>query len=64
MLLRFYKDSTGKRIYTLKEVSPEGACTESAHPAKFSPDDPYSAERIQCKRRFNLLLTQQPGIQY
>jgi hypothetical protein len=28
-------------------------------PARFSPDDKYSRQRIICKRRFGLLLTQQ-----
>jgi len=63
MLLRYYKGPEGKRIYTLKEESPSGACTQSAHPAKFSPDDPFSQERILCKKRFNLLLTQTPGLE-
>lgn len=31
----------GKRIYTLKKVM-SGQVTESAHPARFSPDDKYS----------------------
>eukprot|EP00009_Paramoeba_aestuarina_P000601 CAMPEP_0201506616 /NCGR_PEP_ID=MMETSP0161_2-20130828/519_1 /ASSEMBLY_ACC=CAM_ASM_000251 /TAXON_ID=180227 /ORGANISM="Neoparamoeba aestuarina, Strain SoJaBio B1-5/56/2" /LENGTH=48 /DNA_ID= /DNA_START= /DNA_END= /DNA_ORIENTATION= len=48
----------------MKKVSPDGKPTHSAHPARFSPDDKYSKERIQCKRRFGLLLTQQPEPQY
>jgi len=51
----------GKRIYTLKATSPEGKPTLSAHPARFSPDDKYSQERITTKRRFGLLPTQQPA---
>jgi hypothetical protein len=35
--------------------------THSAHPARFSPDDKFSRERVECKRRFNLLPTQQPA---
>ena len=40
--------------------APDGVPTESAHPARFSPDDKFSRERITCKKRFNLLPTQQP----
>jgi H/ACA ribonucleoprotein complex subunit 3 len=58
MLLKYYVGADGKRIYTLTSHNPEGKVTNTAHPAKFSPDDPYSEERIECKRRFNLLLTQ------
>jgi H/ACA ribonucleoprotein complex subunit 3 len=61
MLLRYYTDGCGKRVYTLKERAPTGECTLSGHPAKFSPDDPYSRERMLLKQRFNLLLTQHPG---
>jgi H/ACA ribonucleoprotein complex subunit 3 len=28
--------------------------------ARFSPDDRFSKERIECKKRFNLLMTQHP----
>ena len=63
MLLRYYVGKEGKRVYTLTESSPEGTCTLSAHPSKFSPDDQFSEERILCKKRFNLLLTQKPKLQ-
>ncbi|KYM88376.1 H/ACA ribonucleoprotein complex subunit 3 [Trachymyrmex zeteki] len=36
----------------------------SAHPARFSVEDKYSRERITMKRRFGLLLTQQPQPSY
>ena len=62
MLLRYYTGKDGKRVYTLSESAPDDSCTFSAHPAKFSPDDQYSEERIICKKRFNLLLTQRPGL--
>ncbi|KAF8819763.1 putative nucleolar protein, structural component of H/ACA snoRNP [Cardiosporidium cionae] len=39
----------------------EGEQTFSPHPARFSPDDKYSAQRLSCKRRFNLLPTQSPA---
>ena len=54
MLLRYYlKD--GKRIYTMSMTNPDGGFTLNAHPARFSPDDKFSNERILLKRRFNLL---------
>jgi H/ACA ribonucleoprotein complex subunit 3 len=49
----------GKRIYTLKKTTEAGEITKSAHPARFSPDDKYSRQRITLKKRFNLLPTQQ-----
>ena len=33
--------------------------TFSAHPARFSPDDKYSDQRIKCKKRFHVLKTQE-----
>jgi H/ACA ribonucleoprotein complex subunit 3 len=35
-----------------------GTPTSSAHPARFSPDDKFSRERIAGKKRFDLLPTQ------
>jgi len=32
-----------------------GKPTESAHPARFSPDDKFSKHRLICKKRFGLL---------
>uniref|UniRef100_V9LKK2 Nucleolar protein 10 n=1 Tax=Callorhinchus milii TaxID=7868 RepID=V9LKK2_CALMI len=61
MFLHYYLDSNGERVYTLKKVDPDGRTTSSAHPARFSPDDKYSRHRIVTKKRFNLLLTQQPA---
>ncbi|KAJ2534741.1 snoRNP complex protein, partial [Coemansia sp. RSA 1933] len=49
----------GKRIYTLKKVTAAGEVTQSAHPARFSPDDKYSRQRVTLKRRFGVLPTQQ-----
>lgn len=51
---------TGERIYTLKKATKDGKITKSAHPARFSPDDKFSRHRITLKKRFGLLLTQQP----
>ncbi|TNJ26828.1 Ribosome biogenesis protein Nop10 [Giardia muris] len=39
--------------HTLQERCPKcGAATRSAHPARFSPDDPYSEERTTFFARF------------
>eukprot|EP00854_Cymbomonas_tetramitiformis_P004380 gene4380-5386_t len=61
MYLMYFMDEAGKRVYTLKKTSPEGPPTDSAHPARFSPDDKFSKERITCKKRFGVLPTQQPA---
>ncbi|KAK9700316.1 Nucleolar RNA-binding protein, Nop10p family [Popillia japonica] len=50
----------GSRVYTLQKKDPAGKPTASAHPARFSPEDKYSRQRITIKKRFNLLMTQQP----
>ncbi|KAI9999492.1 hypothetical protein NQD34_015706, partial [Periophthalmus magnuspinnatus] len=42
------------------KVAPDGQPTSSAHPARFSPDDKFSRHRVTLKKRFGLLLTQQP----
>jgi H/ACA ribonucleoprotein complex subunit 3 len=56
MLLRFStEEGTGRRQYTLQALSASGALTFSAHPARFSPDDKFSSQRVACKRRFQLL---------
>ena len=60
MHLMFYTDAAGKRVYTLKKQDPEGRPTQSAHPARFSPDDKFSRHRVSIKKRFGILLTQQP----
>ena len=59
MLLRYILDTNGKRVYTMK-MSLNGEPTLNAHPARFSPDDKFSAQRIKLKQRYNLLPTQQP----
>lgn len=51
--------SDGKRVYTLLKNTESGEITKSAHPARFSPDDKYSRQRVTLKKRFNLLPTQQ-----
>ena len=43
-----------------QKVDPNGCPTLSAHPARFSPDDKFSKQRVMLKKRFGLLPTQQP----
>lgn len=64
MYLMFYLNPSGDRVYTLAKVDPEGKPTFSAHPARFSPEDKYSRQRITIKKRFGLLPTQQPAPAY
>lgn len=58
MHLMYTLGDDGKRIYTLKKISEDGEITKSAHPARFSPDDKYSRQRVTLKKRFGLLPTQ------
>ena len=60
MHLRYYLDDQGKRVYTLQNAQNSGEHTLNAHPARFSPDDQFSQERMELKKRFNQLPTQQP----
>jgi H/ACA ribonucleoprotein complex subunit 3 len=55
MHLMYYINERGERKYTLKKIDPNGKPTESAHPARFSPDDQYSKYRVTIKRRFGLI---------
>lgn len=48
-------DNEGKRVYTLKKITEDGEITKSAHPARFSPDDKFSRQRVTLKKRFNIL---------
>ncbi|WFD41248.1 snoRNP complex protein [Malassezia japonica] len=59
MHLMYSTGPDGKRLYTLKKTAPNGVMTRSAHPARFSPDDKFSRNRIVIKKRFGLLPTQQ-----
>ena len=58
MYMNYYLDDEGKRVYTLKKESPDGKPTISAHPARFSPDDKFSRERILIKKRFDIISKQ------
>ncbi|KAK4878295.1 hypothetical protein RN001_010801 [Aquatica leii] len=60
MYLMYYLDESGKRVYSLKKTDPEGKPTLTAHPARFSPEDKYSRQRLIIKKRFGILLTQTP----
>ncbi|KAK7378480.1 hypothetical protein VNO80_03922 [Phaseolus coccineus] len=64
MYLQFYINENGDKVYTTKKESPVGLATQSAHPARFSPDDKYSRQRVLLKKRFGLLPTQQPPLKY
>ncbi|KAK3444647.1 hypothetical protein EUGRSUZ_A00909, partial [Eucalyptus grandis] len=64
MYLQFYINDNGDKVYTTKKESPLGLATQSAHPARFSPDDKYSRQRVLLKKRFGLLPTQQPPQKY
>ncbi|KAI9027333.1 H/ACA ribonucleoprotein complex subunit 3 [Phycomyces nitens] len=61
MYLMYYLNDQGERVYTLKKTSPSGFPTKSAHPARFSPDDKFSRQRITIKKRYHILLTQLPA---
>ncbi|CAN6273497.1 unnamed protein product, partial [Urochloa humidicola] len=63
MYLQYYINEKGDKVYTTKE-SPLGVPTQSAHPARFSPDDKYSRQRYLLKKRFGLLPTQKPAQKY
>ena len=64
MHLMYFEDANGKRVYTLKKDDGKGTPSVSAHPARFSPDDKFSRERIATKKRFGLLPTQTEGKDY
>ena len=38
-----------------QKTAPDGKPTHSAHPARFSPDDKFSRQRVTLKKRFDLL---------
>ncbi|CAH1417803.1 unnamed protein product [Lactuca virosa] len=64
MYLQFYINDNGDKVYTTKKESPVGLATQSAHPARFSPDDKFSRQRVLLKKRFGLLPTQKPARKY
>jgi H/ACA ribonucleoprotein complex subunit 3 len=47
-------------LWHAQKTAPDGTPTHSAHPARFSPDDKFSRERVILKKRFGLLPTQRP----
>ena len=42
-------------MWCAQKETPESKPTQSAHPARFSPDDKFSKHRLICKKRFGLL---------
>ncbi|KAK5656900.1 hypothetical protein OQA88_4451 [Cercophora sp. LCS_1] len=46
---------SAKRRYTLKKFLQGEGITQSAHPARFSPDDKYSKYRNAIRRRYGRL---------
>ncbi|KAM7521722.1 hypothetical protein LguiA_011624 [Lonicera macranthoides] len=64
MYLQFYINENGDKVYTTKKESPLGLPVQSAHPARFSPDDKYSRQRYLLKKRFGLLPTQKTPLKY
>ena len=60
MHLMYYLDEEGNRVYSLKKTAPTNAPTISAHPARFSPDDKFSKQRIISKKRHGILMVDQP----
>ncbi|KAF2245846.1 Nop10 family nucleolar RNA-binding protein [Trematosphaeria pertusa] len=54
MHLMYLDGPDGKRIYTLKKAV-DGRIAKSAHPARFSPDDKYSRQRVTYKKRYGVL---------
>ena len=48
----------------MQKEAPDGTPTKSAHPARFSPDDKFSRERITLKKRFGILPTQLGKVEY
>jgi H/ACA ribonucleoprotein complex subunit 3 len=45
----------------VQKETPDGRITESAHPARFSPDDKFSSQRVACKKRFGIYLPDTPA---
>ena len=52
--------STNTTQRNAQKENPDQKVTESAHPARFSPDDKFSRQRVACKKRFGLYLPDQP----
>jgi H/ACA ribonucleoprotein complex subunit 3 len=52
--------SSGLTIAGVQKEDSSGKPTQSAHPARFSPDDKFSRERVTLKKRFGILPTQLP----
>lgn len=57
---RYIAISISPLSFFQQKMDPMGRPTLSAHPARFSPDDKFSKQRVVLKKRFGLLPTQQP----
>jgi len=57
--LNFFPTRSHNLLISQKRTE-DGRPTLSAHPARFSPEDKYSRQRLTIKKRFGLLLTQKP----
>ena len=55
MYLMYYLNEKQERVYTLDKVDPQGKPTLSAHPARFSPEDKYSKQRIVNGKMYDFL---------
>lgn len=51
-----YKTKNQNTLKIKQKSNPEGKVTESAHPARFSPDDKFSSQRVAIKKRFGIYL--------
>ena len=60
MHLLYHLDEAGKRVYTLKKRTIGKTTTSSAHPARFSPDDKFSSQRVALKKRVGIYLPKLP----
>ena len=59
-----YGRATDAPDFATQKTAPDGTPTLSAHPARFSPDDKFSKQRVALKKRFSLLPTQQPEVDF
>ena len=53
-------NTTTQHAARQQKFNPEKKVTESAHPARFSPDDKFSSQRVAMKKRFGVYLPDLP----
>jgi H/ACA ribonucleoprotein complex subunit 3 len=56
--------TSSKLFQHIQKSNPSDKVTESAHPARFSPDDKFSRQRVALKKRFGLYLPDSPQKPY